>query len=240
MDTSPISSAARCCSAWKVPIRRPNCLRSLRYCRVRSNASRARPDSSAASTARPARSAAARAAAPSAIGSAATLSRVTRAALRSSTMRLRSMLTPSALGSTRNSAVLSPWRAATSSRSATWASSTSSLPPLRVTPSPAALASVLIASGRCLAPSSTARAVITLPSAIAGSHFCCCSALPPVARAVAPNTAVDRNGVTDRLRPISRATRPAPTRPKPMPPCSSGTRMPVRPDSTMACHSGSS
>ena len=92
-----------------------------------------------------------------------------RAALCASTMTVRSVAMPLALGSTRNS--VSPsrspaapaLRAATIRRSATWPSTTSALAPLSLKPLPERTACMLVCSGRCLAPSSTASAASSEP-----------------------------------------------------------------------------
>ena len=132
-------------------------------------------------------------------------------------MMVRSIATPLALGSTRNS--VSPSRspaapavrAATMKRSATWPSTTSALAPESLKPLPARTACRLVCSGRCLAPSSIASAASSEPSEIFGRYSDFCAALPPRVSAEAATTPVARNGDGIKVRPISSITTPAST-----------------------------
>ena len=163
-----------------------------------------------------------------------------RAALCASTITVRSIATPLALGSTRNSVsplrspAAPPVRPATIRRSAVWPSTTKALAPLSLKPLPERTACSLVCSGRCFAPSSIASAASSEPSEIFGRCADFCASLPPRDSAEAASTAVDRNGDGIRVRPISSITTPASTQPSPLPPKFSGTSRPEKPISANA------
>src|SRR5258708_10408207 len=102
------------------------------------------------------------------------LLKMIRAALWESTIAVRSVAMPFALGSTRNS--VSPLdspaapavRAATIKRSATCPSTTKALSPESLKPLPERTACMFVMSGRCFAPSSMASPASSVPFAIVG------------------------------------------------------------------------
>src|SRR5215203_3330699 len=218
------------------------------YETVRSKLSCATPDSSAARPVRPVSSTRSRRSWPRPISPSAsasstcTPSKVSRAALRLSTMMVRSRDSPCAVPSTRKSErpSRSPGspevRAATISASATWPSATKVLLPSSRNPLPDFSALNAVCAGSCLRPSSTASARIASPATMAGSQRRFCASEPPPVRAVAAMTAVERNGEAVSVRPISSQISAAPTLPKASPPYSSGTSTPVQPISAMLRH----
>ena len=155
-STSQNICAARCFSAWNDPMATPNCLRSFRYCTVRSKASDELPSISAAKPARARSSTLSSGSAPpstrpsTAPAPTRTSFSVTRAALRLSIIDDRARLTPAASAGTMNRVIPSrssaapEVRATTISWSATCPSSTNRLAPFSTQPSPSRLAVVSI------------------------------------------------------------------------------------------------
>src|SRR5262245_39239171 len=225
-STSMYASAARWWTAWKLARGRPNCSREVVYSAVMRSARSATPSwsaqspTSARSTIQPSAPVPRARISPSAPAS------VMRACGSRWVATWRSSVTPLPCGSTRKSAGSPSVRAGTTTRAAACAAGTHVFTPSRRQRLPSARALVSGAPGSS-APTSTSAAVrITSPRATPGSQRARCSRLPSSANGSAPRTRVGQAGTGATADPTSSSTRQSSTRPRPLPPCSSGIAVP--------------
>ena len=119
-------------------------------------------------------------------------------------------------------------------------SGTKRLWPSRRHPSPSRTARIAMRVGAWCAPSSKARAVVTVPAASAGSNRARCASLPRVRTAATPTSPVCVSGEATSVRPAASSTMPSARQPMPDPPSSSGMAAPARPSSAISRHSSGS
>ena len=190
---------------------RPNCTRSLAYCTAVSRQTWAPPTCSAAKATAARSSTRSRTAHPPPsvpTRAADTPSNSRRACLRVMSMVAKAVrVRPSASPSTRNSDTPPGVRAATSTRSAMWPSSTYILVPVRVQPSPSAVASMAMPASSHF-PLSSVKASVAMvdPEAMPGSRSARASSSPEWMSVLAANTTVEKNGAHSSARPISSMT----------------------------------
>src|SRR5262245_23724024 len=234
-SVSMYASAARWPTAWNVAIGRSNCSRVFVYSAVIFSACSQTPVASAHSAA-VARSMIHSSASPPDApyrSVSASVTATPSSSIRACGMPLvvswRSTVTPFACGSTTKMPIdPSVDEAGTSTRSADRPAGTQTFTPSSRNPGPSGVALVVGCNGSV--PSSTSAAVSTVsPPATPESHRCRCSSLPKCAIGSAPSTTVGRTGTGATVRPTSSSSRHSATKPRPLPPTSSGSAIPSSP-----------
>src|SRR5438552_4102415 len=129
----------------------------------------------------------------------------------------------------------SPADAGTSTRSATSPAGTHVFTPSTRQPSPSARA--VVVGWSASVPVSTSAAVSTVSPATTPGRYCCFwASVPNCAIGSAPSTTVGSTGTGATVRPISSNSRHRATKPRPLPPASSGNAIPSRPALASSAH----
>src|SRR5262245_61692518 len=234
-----------CWMAWKLPIGLPNCSRTLAYSTLISSTRWAPPHISAHSPTLP-RSAMRSSSFQPSPGAPSMRSAGTRTSFSttSASLRVWSMvlscvvMMPGPLASTTKSVMPSaPFepgaRAATTIRSAVWASGTNSFVPESTQPLPSLRASSWMPSAS-QRPDGSRCARVTFRSPVASfGRYAWRRASLPWSSATPPSTTVEKNGPGRTTRPISSSTTTRSTKSSPAPPYCSGRMSPIQPRSAM-------